>query len=62
MSGNGGILSLGSEPVFVNVNGAQDGSEELIPPAYVAWQTGSTNWVVVPSRQAGNRFLDSLKG
>jgi hypothetical protein len=37
-------------------------SEESIPPAYVAWRAGTTNWVVVPARQAGNRFLGSLKG
>jgi hypothetical protein len=34
-------------------------SEKSIPPAYVA---STTNWVVVPARQAGNRFLGSLKG
>jgi hypothetical protein len=32
-----------------------------IPPAYVGWRAGTTNWVVVPARQAGNRFL-ALKG
>ncbi len=37
-------------------------SEETIPPAHVAWQAGTTNRVVVPARQAGNRFLWSLKG
>ncbi len=36
--------------------------EESIPPAYVAWRAGTTNRVVVPARQAGNRFLGSLKG
>jgi hypothetical protein len=36
-------------------------SEESIQPAYVAWRVGTTNRVVVPARQAGNRFLDSLK-
>ncbi len=29
------------------------GSGESIPPAYVAWQAGTTNRVVVPARQAG---------
>ncbi len=29
--------------------------------AYVAWRAGTTNRVAVPSRQAGNRFLASLK-
>jgi hypothetical protein len=32
-------------------------SEESIPPASVAWRAGTTNRVVVPARQAGNRFL-----
>jgi hypothetical protein len=36
-------------------------SEESIPPAYLAWQADTTNRVVVPSRQAGNRCLDRLK-
>jgi hypothetical protein len=31
-------------------------------PANVAWQAGTYNRVVVPARQAGNRFLGSLKG
>ncbi len=37
-------------------------SEESIPPAYVAWRAGTKNWVVVPARQAGNRFLGSTNG
>jgi hypothetical protein len=37
-------------------------SEESIPPAYVAWRVSTANRVVVPARQAGNRFLGSLKG
>ncbi len=37
-------------------------SEDSIPPAHVAWRAGTTNRVVVPARQAGNRFLVSLKG
>jgi hypothetical protein len=36
--------------------------EDLIPPAYVALRAGTTNRTVVPARQAGNRFLGSLKG
>jgi hypothetical protein len=47
-----------SEPVFVNVYGAQ----ESIPPAYVAWRAGTTNMVIAPARQAGNLFLGSLEG
>ncbi len=37
-------------------------SEESISPAYVAWRAGTKNRVVIPARQAGNRFLVSLKG
>ncbi len=37
-------------------------SEDSIPPAYVAWRAGTTNRVIVPARQAENRFLGSLKG
>jgi hypothetical protein len=37
-------------------------SEESISPAFVAWRAGTKNRVVVPVRQAGNRFLVSLKG
>ncbi len=37
-------------------------SKEPIPPAYnVAWEAGTSNRVVVPGRQAGNRFLGSEK-
>ncbi len=46
-----------SEPVFVNVEGAQ----ELIPPAYVAY-SGPVRQLGGLSYQAGNRFLVSLKG
>ncbi len=34
-------------------------SKESIPPAYIAWRAGASNSVVVPARQAGNRFLGS---
>ena len=34
-------------------------SEDSITPAYVALRAGTTNNVVVPARQAGNRFLGS---
>ncbi len=37
-------------------------TEKSIPLAYVAWRAGTTNRVVVPDRQAGNRFRVSLKG
>jgi hypothetical protein len=37
-------------------------SEDSIPPANVAWRASTTNRVVVPARQAGNRFLGSFKG
>jgi hypothetical protein len=33
-----------------------------MPLTYVAWRAGKTYRVVVPIRQAGNRFLGSLKG
>ncbi len=36
--------------------------KESIPPAYLAWRAGASNRVVVPARQAENRFLGSLKG
>jgi hypothetical protein len=48
---------LCTESVFVHVFGAQ----ESIPPACVTWRTSTTNRVVVPAREAGNRFLGSLK-
>ncbi len=34
---------------------------KLIPPAYVTWRAVTSNRVVVPARQSGNRFLGSLK-
>jgi hypothetical protein len=37
-------------------------SYESIPPAYVSWRVGTSDWVVVPARRAGNRFLRSFKG
>jgi hypothetical protein len=46
------------EPEFVTVLGAQ----ESIPPAFVAWRAGTSNRVIVPARQAGNRFMGPLKG
>jgi hypothetical protein len=53
------LFELFPEPVCVNVYGAQ----EPISPAYVAWRPAvTTNRVVVPARQAGNRFLGSFKG
>ncbi len=36
-------------------------SKESIPPACLAWRAGTSNRVVVPARQAGNRFQGSLK-
>jgi hypothetical protein len=36
-------------------------SEESTPPASVAWRAGTTNRVFVLDRQAGKRFLGSLK-
>jgi hypothetical protein len=39
-------------------------SKDSIPPAYVAWRwrAGTSDKAAVPARQAGNRFLGSLKG
>ncbi len=37
-------------------------SEDSIPPACVAWRAGTTYRVDVQARQAGYRFLGSLKG
>ncbi len=37
-------------------------SKESTPPACVARKAGMSNRVVVPARQAGNRFLGSVKG
>ncbi len=45
-----------TQPDFVNVKGAL----ESIPPAYVAMRACTSNGVVVPARQAGNRFLGSF--
>jgi hypothetical protein len=39
-----------------------DSNQESIPPAYVAWRACTSNMVVAPTRQAGNRILGSLKG
>ncbi len=52
-----GFWPYSTEPVFVNVYGA----EETISPTFnVAWRDGTTNRVIAPVRQAGNRFLGSL--
>ncbi len=37
-------------------------SEESISLAHVAWRASTTNRIFVPARQAGNRYLGSLKG
>jgi hypothetical protein len=37
-------------------------SEESIQAGYVAGRAGTTNMVVVPTRQVWNRFLGSIKG
>jgi hypothetical protein len=37
-------------------------SEESIPLVYVSWWAGTTSRIVVPARQAGNRFLGTLQG
>ncbi len=52
------FITIQAEPEFVNVYGAQ----ESIPPANVAWRAGTSNWVVVPAHQSGNRLLGSMEG
>ncbi len=37
-------------------------SKESIPSTYATWRAVTSNWVVVPAQQAGNRFLNSLNG
>ncbi len=37
-------------------------SPGILRPAYVAWRVSTFNRVVVPARNAGNRFLGSFKG
>jgi hypothetical protein len=46
----------------LQVRALKSNSKELISPAYVAWWARTSNKVVVPVRQARNRFLGSLKG
>jgi hypothetical protein len=58
------IRRMWREPVLVNLYGAR----ESIPrnrfrhAVYEAWRPGTKNRVVVPARQARNRFLVSLTG
>jgi hypothetical protein len=47
---------------FQEIDFALFDSEGSISPAHVAWRTDTSNRVVVPARQAGNRYLGSLKG
>ena len=37
-------------------------SEKTILPAHAIWRIGTTNGVFLPTRQAVNQFLGSLKG
>jgi hypothetical protein len=58
------LNEISTEPVFVNFWSPGIDSEEPIPLVYVVWRAGMTNRanrVVVPARQAGNRFLGYLK-
>ncbi len=48
--------------IFKHLESPGIDSEESILPAYVSWRASATNMVIVPTRQAGNRFLGSLKG
>ncbi len=55
-------LVLYSTGVCTRLKSPEIDSKESIPPAYVAWQAGTSNRVVVPAHQAGNRFLGLLNG
>jgi hypothetical protein len=46
---------------FKRVRSRKIDSEESIPPNHAAWRPSTLNMLVVPDRQAGNRFLCSLK-
>ncbi len=35
-------------------------SEETLPPDYIVWQAGTTDWVVVPVRQAAWKSIPGL--
>ncbi len=49
---------------FVNMSPGIDCKESIATmlPAYVAWRFCTSNRVVAPARQAGNRFLGSSQG
>ncbi len=52
-------------PYFYKFNKPMNRFQGIDSPANVAslaWRAGTSNRVVVPTRQAGNRFLGSLKG
>jgi hypothetical protein len=52
-----------TEPVFVNVYGAQESiPSNRFSPTYVPWRVATKNKVIVLARQARNQFLVSLKG
>ncbi len=56
------LLLQPSYPQFLNVWEPRNRFQGIaIPPAYVVWRAGSSNRVVVPARQAGNRFPGSSK-
>ncbi len=58
-------MGMNPEPKFVNVLKAQKQIPRIRirqPMSYAAWRAGTSNRVVLSARQAGNRFLGSLKG
>jgi hypothetical protein len=56
-------LYLKAEPLFCKcLRSPGIDSQESIQPAFVAWRACMSNAVVVPGRQAGNRFLGSNSG
>jgi hypothetical protein len=49
-----------TEPVFVNVYGAQELIPKSIPPVYVAWRAGTTNRFAVPYAPPGRESIPGL--
>ncbi len=60
-NGNSASLSLNWGRMCKRLRSSGIDSKESIPPACLAWRAGASNRVVVPARQAGNRFQGSLK-
>ncbi len=56
-----GYCSRNRARIFKRLRSPGIDSKKSIPPAYEACRAGTSNRVVVPARQAGNRFLGSGK-